>query len=90
MEGRVAIITGGSRGIGKVVAFELARVGCHVVIAAKSDVPQPTLPGTIGDVARDIEGKYPNIRALPVKLDLRDYASIKNCVDTVIKRVWKN
>src|SRR5437764_4350673 len=36
-EGRVALITGGSRGIGQSVAVELARRGAHVVIGARTD-----------------------------------------------------
>jgi NAD(P)-dependent dehydrogenase (short-subunit alcohol dehydrogenase family) len=33
--GRVALITGGSRGIGQSVAVELARRGAHIVIGAR-------------------------------------------------------
>lgn len=34
MQSRVAIVTGGSRGLGKAMAFALARSGCHTVAAA--------------------------------------------------------
>ena len=36
MEGRVALVTGASRGIGAAVAVELARLGAHVVITART------------------------------------------------------
>src|SRR6476646_5469441 len=36
-QGRVALITGGSRSIGQTVAVELARRGAHVVIGARTD-----------------------------------------------------
>jgi 2-dehydro-3-deoxy-D-gluconate 5-dehydrogenase len=36
-QGRVALITGGSRGIGQSVAVELARRGANVVIGARTD-----------------------------------------------------
>merc|ERR1712151_545732 len=51
LTGRVAIITGGTRGIGRCCALKLASLGCHVVIAAKTTEPQETLPGTIHTVA---------------------------------------
>ncbi len=35
-DGRVALITGGGTGIGKAIAFELGRLGCAVVLAART------------------------------------------------------
>ncbi|MFQ6029856.1 MAG: SDR family NAD(P)-dependent oxidoreductase, partial [Dehalococcoidia bacterium] len=36
LEGKTALVTGGSRGIGKAIARELATCGCDVVICARS------------------------------------------------------
>ena len=36
LEGRVALVTGASRGIGAAAAIELARLGAHVVITART------------------------------------------------------
>src|SRR5947199_255201 len=47
LQGRTAIVTGASRGIGRAIALGLARAGCGVVIAAKSTEPTDTLPGRI-------------------------------------------
>ncbi len=74
LDGRVAIVTGASRGIGKAVAIALAREGCDVAVAAKTAEPDPRLPGTIHNTAREIEAL--GRRALPVKCDVRDVDQI--------------
>ena len=49
MRGKVAIVTGGSKGIGKAVALELAREGAHVGIAARHG-------STLDEAIREIKG----------------------------------
>jgi citronellol/citronellal dehydrogenase len=70
LEGRVAIVTGSSRGIGRGIAFALAKRGVHVVVAAKTENPDPRLPGTILDTARECEKL--GAKALPFQIDVRD------------------
>ncbi len=58
--GKVVFITGASRGIGRSIALRAAKDGASVVLVAQTVTPNPSLPGTIHDVAH--EGKlYANI-----------------------------
>ena len=81
LAGRVAIVTGSSRGIGRECILALARRGCNVVVAAKSTTEQNNLPGTIFSVASEAEAL--GVQALPVQVDLRDAAQITKAVDQV-------
>ena len=78
LKGRVAIISGSSRGIGRQCALSLAKCGCNIVVTGKSTQESENLPGSIYTVAKEIEAL--GVRALPVPLDLRDQKSIENCV----------
>ena len=75
-EGRVAVVTGASRGIGKAISLRLAQEGCDVVVAAKTADPNPKLPGTIGETASEIEAL--GRRALAVRCDVREEASVQD------------
>jgi NAD(P)-dependent dehydrogenase (short-subunit alcohol dehydrogenase family) len=49
LSGKVAIVTGSSRGIGKRTAIALARRGVRLVVTARTvETSQSELPGTIG------------------------------------------
>eukprot|EP00401_Gymnodinium_catenatum_P078945 CAMPEP_0117475130 /NCGR_PEP_ID=MMETSP0784-20121206/9636_1 /TAXON_ID=39447 /ORGANISM="" /LENGTH=320 /DNA_ID=CAMNT_0005269367 /DNA_START=63 /DNA_END=1025 /DNA_ORIENTATION=+ len=83
LSGKVAIITGATRGIGKACAVALAKQGCNIVVAAKTTTPQPTLPGTIYSVADEIMAL--GVQALPVKVDMRSLDDIKQCVRMTVE-----
>ncbi|MEZ4436321.1 MAG: SDR family NAD(P)-dependent oxidoreductase, partial [bacterium] len=70
LAGKVALITGASRGIGKAIALALAREGCAVAVAAKTVDPDPRLPGTIGETVEAIEAT--GGQGLAVAMDVRD------------------
>jgi citronellol/citronellal dehydrogenase len=80
LKGRVALITGASRGIGRALALGLAGHGCDVVVAAKSTQSTEKLPGSIFTVAQEVEAR--GARVLPVPVDVRDEAQI----DTLVAR----
>ena len=81
---RVALVTGASRGIGKALALRLAAEGCDVVVAAKTTAPDPKLPGTIHETAREIEAL--GRRALAAELDVRDDAAVERIVAQALAR----
>jgi citronellol/citronellal dehydrogenase len=83
LQGRVAIITGASRGIGRAIALRLAREGVAVVIAAKTAEPDPRLPGTIHTVAEEVAAL--GGRALPIPVDVRDENALQRMVDATLE-----
>jgi citronellol/citronellal dehydrogenase len=75
LQGKTLFITGASRGIGLAIARKAGSLGANVVIAAKSDVPNPKLPGTIHTAAAAVEAA--GGRALAIQCDIRDEANVE-------------
>ncbi len=83
LKGKVAIVTGASRGLGKAIALGFASEGAAVVIAARSDVENPKLGGTIYKTAEEIKALgHP---ALPIKCDVTDEESVNEMVQRTKK-----
>jgi len=84
LAGRTIIMSGGSRGIGLAIAVRAARDGANVAIIAKTDTPDPRLPGTIHTAADEITAA--GGKALPILGDIRDddtvAAAVQRTVDT--------
>jgi NAD(P)-dependent dehydrogenase (short-subunit alcohol dehydrogenase family) len=56
LQGKVAVVTGASRGIGRAIALELAQLGAKVVVTARTVAPRDDIAGTIGETVERIEG----------------------------------
>ena len=81
LQGKVAIITGGSKGIGKAVALELAREGADVAIAARTlaDCEQ-----TAGEIASET-----GQRAIAISVDTTKSDEVQNMVDKTVAELGK-
>jgi NAD(P)-dependent dehydrogenase (short-subunit alcohol dehydrogenase family) len=73
--GKVAVITGGSRGIGREIAVEFAKAGAQTVIVSSSDANLAAATKTIGAVG----GPAP----LAITADLRKLEGIQQVFNTV-------
>ena len=85
LAGKVAIITGASRGLGQYCAVGYGREGAKVVIAARTETEtDPRLPGTIYHTAKLVEEA--GGEAFPVVCNVADYASVEAMVQQVLDK----
>lgn len=73
---KIALVTGGSRGLGRAIALAYADAGADVVIASRS-------PEQLAEVADLIRAK--NRRALAIETDVSDSAVVAQMVETTRK-----
>ncbi|HVC89695.1 MAG TPA: 3-oxoacyl-[acyl-carrier-protein] reductase [Acidobacteriaceae bacterium] len=80
LNGRVALITGASQGIGRGCALALAKAGAHVALAARNQT-------RLAEVAAEIEAGGGH--ATPFEVDLASEESIKTCARAVVAHFGK-
>lgn len=83
LKGKTLVITGASRGIGKAIALRAAADGANIAIFAKSNVPNPKLPGTIHTAAEEIVAA--GGQALPLAVDIRDEVQVAEGVKKTVE-----
>jgi len=80
LQGRVAIVTGGARGIGRAICFALARRGAKVAV---TDIDYSGAERTAEEI-RDDDG-----RALAIQVDVTDRPSVKRAVQEVLEQLGR-
>jgi NAD(P)-dependent dehydrogenase (short-subunit alcohol dehydrogenase family) len=79
LSGRVALVTGASRGIGRAVALELARAGAHVIALARTQGALEELDDAVRALGSE---------ATLVPCDIKDFAALDRLGAAIYER-WK-
>jgi 2-deoxy-D-gluconate 3-dehydrogenase len=80
LAGKVALVTGASRGNGRAIAIGYAEAGADVAVAARSEGDLETLAKEIDSIGR---------KALVVPTDVRDRAAIQSMIDRTVAELGK-
>ncbi len=81
LAGKAALVTGGSRGIGKAIARELAREGVDVAIAARTQE-------TLDEAARDLAAETGR-RIVPIVVDTRSTPAVDAMVASAVEQLGR-
>ena len=82
MSGKVALITGSSRGIGKAIAEQMAEQGAKVVISSRK-------PGPCQEVAAELNSKHGDGTAISVPANISSKEELQTLVDETRKAFGK-
>ena len=77
--GKVAIVTGGAKGIGSVIGEYLAEDGAHVALAGRDDL-------ALAAKAAELDEKFSSLSSMAVRCDVTDEAEVRAMVDSVAAR----
>jgi NADP-dependent 3-hydroxy acid dehydrogenase YdfG len=81
LKGKIAVVTGASRGIGKALASVAAGLGANIVLAARQEAP-------LKETAEELAKKY-KVEVLPVACDVTKLADLENLVNKAKERFGK-
>jgi NAD(P)-dependent dehydrogenase (short-subunit alcohol dehydrogenase family) len=82
LDGKVAVVTGASRGIGKGIALALAAEGATVYVTGRTVTPgEYPLPGTVGETATECDAR--GGKGIAVQVDHADDAQVAALFDQV-------
>jgi len=84
LSGKVAIVTGASRGVGRQAALDFAKRGAKVVLAARTVDADNILPGSMGEAIVQIEAM--GGEALAVQTDLGKREDLEKLIDAALDR----
>lgn len=76
LTGRIALVTGASRGIGEAIAVGYAAAGAHVVLAARDT-------NRMDSVAAQIQAQGGSCSVVP--LDVTEYSTVGRAIDRIVR-----
>lgn len=79
LNGKNAIVTGASRGIGRAIAIKFAELGANVVLNYRSDI------NSVQEVVKEIESK--GVKALAIQGDVSNFEDSKKIIDEAMEKL---
>ena len=83
LKDRTIVMSGGSRGIGLAILLAAAKAGANAVLLAKTDRPDPRLPGTVHTAVAEVEEA--GGRAVAVVGDVREEDDVQRAVSSAVE-----
>ncbi|MBM3246573.1 MAG: 3-oxoacyl-[acyl-carrier-protein] reductase [Candidatus Omnitrophica bacterium] len=80
LKDKVALVTGGARGIGRAIALSFAREGCDIAIGDVNPEAAKQAAGEVEALGR---------RALPLKIDVTSYAEVEEGINKILDKFAK-
>jgi NAD(P)-dependent dehydrogenase (short-subunit alcohol dehydrogenase family) len=82
LDGKSAVVTGGSKGLGLAIAEEYAASGADVAILARD-------PGTLAEAKAEIQGRAPGRKVAAISCDVSRAADIRKAYDQIMSEFGK-